>query len=99
MMPLSRCGAKARVARKVMTEMAPSYFATFHECRKPAGWMSPMTAIMITAANVHCGRWWSSGVKKSSAASTNALVNTLENPVRAPACRLTAEREKDPETG
>ena len=28
-----------------------------------------------------------------------ALVKTLENPVRAPACRLTAEREKEPEVG
>ena len=55
-MPLSRWGAKARVAPNVMMEMAPSYQATFQECTKLDGWMSPMTAIMMTAAKVHWGK-------------------------------------------
>jgi hypothetical protein len=31
--------------------------------------------------------------------TTARLVNTLENPVAAPAWRFTAEREKEPEVG
>ena len=38
-------------------------------------------------------------VKKSRVRMTMALLKTLESPVTAPAWRLTAERENEPETG
>ena len=40
-----------------------------------------------------------SAMKNSRVMTTTALPNTLDSPVAAPACRLTAEREKDPDTG
>ena len=57
MMPLSRCGAKARVAMKVTTAAMPSCLWASQAWRMALKLMSPITAIMMTAASTDWGRW------------------------------------------
>ena len=99
MMPRSRCGANSSVLTKVITEMMPSWRCAFQACMKPDTLIRPITAIMMIAASTAWGRWYSKGVNNSSTTTTARLVNTLDSPDTAPACRLTAEREKEPEVG
>jgi len=69
--------------------------------RQREGWpeAAPFDAIMITAASTDWGRWWSNGVKNRSVMTTVSPVKTLESPETAPAWRLMADLEKEPDTG
>ena len=58
-----------------------------------------ITAVMITAASVACGKWYSKGVKNNKVIPTTTPVTTQEKPVTAPADILTADLENDPDTG
>jgi len=68
-------------------------------CLTALKFTSPITAMMMMAASTACGRWYSSGVRNSSATSTISAVITELMPVLAPAFMLTAVRENEPETG
>ena len=52
-------------------------------------------ATSTMAASTARGTWCSSGVSTSRATSTTTTENTVAQPVRAPAYRLSAERENE----
>lgn len=53
----------------------------------------------MIAASTGFGRWCSSVAKNTSVSSTNVADTSDDTPVRAPADRLSAERENEPLTG
>jgi hypothetical protein len=57
MMPLSRWGAKAMVAKKVTTEAMPSCLLACQACLTAPTFTRPITAMMMMAANTAWGRW------------------------------------------
>ena len=97
--PHSRWGASTSVATKVTIEITPSYHCAVYAWINPLILTNPTTAIMIMAASTDCGRWYKSDVKNIRTTTTVRLVNTLDRLEFAPDCRLTADREKDPEVG
>jgi len=97
MMPLSRCGANARVAIKVATAAMPSCLLACQACLTALRFTSPITAMIMMAASTACGRWYSTA-SVQQVSSTKARYYQLM-PVLAPAFMLTAERGERAQTG
>ena len=93
--PQYNLGADSSVMAKVMPAMPASTRETDHRCTKARGLIKPKMATSTMDASTANGTWRSSGVSTNSATSTTPTENTVAHPVRAPAYRLSAEREKD----
>jgi ribosomal protein S19E (S16A) len=88
-----------RTAAKVTPRSARSERFTRQRVATCLRSMSPKTAVMMIAARVAFGRKWRSGVRKRRAVATMTAVMIPASGVSAPACSLTAVREKPPVTG
>ena len=98
-MPFWMLGANNSVATNVTVPATPSSMLARQALRMMRMFTRLVTAIMMMAASTALGRWCSSGVRNSSVRQTNAADTSDDSLVRAPADRLSAERENDPLTG
>src|SRR5260370_35394937 len=88
-------GAVTMVSSSVASAMLPSTRDTLNSCSSTRGLTRLTTAVITMAARAALGTWYSAGMNHSTTMTTSRLETTLDQPVLAPASRVTAERENE----